>query len=276
MTVTAEQVEAAAAAIRERWPRRPAAGVILGTGLANMVDEVEIERQLSYDSIPHFSLPTAPAHRGTLVCGTMAAAPVVVMAGRVHGYEGYRAAEIGFGVRVMAALGTRLVIVTSASGGMNPNYRAGDVVIIEDHVNLTFGNPLVGPHGVEPDVGYPDMSCPYDPDLIQTASAIARRENFVAHRGVYVGVLGPNYETRAEYRFLRRLGGDVVGMSTVHEVIVARQRGLRVLGLSVVTNECLPDALKPPGVDEVAKVAKSAEPKVRAIVRGVIAEHGRH
>jgi purine-nucleoside phosphorylase len=166
-----------------------------------------------------------------------------------------------------------VLIVTSASGGMNPDYRAGDLLIVEDQVNFTFGNPLVGPHDVEPVIGYPDMSRPYDAELIATAAAIARAENFVAHRGVYVGVLGPNYETRAEYRMFRRLGGDVVGMSTVHEVIVARQRGLRVLGLSVVTNECRPDALTPAGAAQVARVAAQAEPKVRAIVRGVIGRY---
>ena len=276
MTITPQQVEAAAAAIRRQWNRRPAACIILGTGLGTLADDLEIEATLAYDSIPHFSPSTAPSHRGALVCGMFEAAPTVVMAGRLHGYEGYSPHRIGFGVRVMAALGAPLLIVTSASGGMNPNYRAGDLVIVEDQVDFTFGNPLVGPHDVEPAIGYPDMSRPYDPELIATAAAIARAENFVAHRGVYVGVLGPNYETRAEYRMFRRLGGDVVGMSTVHEVIVARQRGLRVLGLSVVTNECRPDSLAPAGAAQVARVAAQAEPKVRAIVRRVIARHGQH
>jgi purine-nucleoside phosphorylase len=276
MTITPKQVEAAAAAIRKRWDRRPTAAVILGTGLGTLADDLEIDATLPYDSIPHFSPSTAPSHRGELVCGMLEGTPTVVMAGRLHGYEGYSPPQIGFGLRVVAMLGARMLIVTSASGGMNPNYRAGEVVIVEDQVNFTFGNPLVGPHDIEPAIGYPDMSRPYDRELIETAAAIARAENFIAHRGVYVGVLGPNYETRAEYRMFRRLGGDVVGMSTVHEVIVARQRGLRVLGLSVVTNECLPDALVPPAADQVARVAAQAEPKVRAIVRGVMAVPGPH
>lgn len=269
MQVT-DQVEAAATAIHDRWPRRPRAGVVLGTGLGSLIDDVEIDVDLSYDSIPHFPIPTAPAHRGTLVCGTLAGVPLVVMAGRCHAYEGYSPAQLGFGVRVMAALGVQLLVVTSACGGMNPYYRSGDVMIVDDHVNLTWGNPLVGPHDVEPKPHYPDLSRAYDPELILAAAAIARAENFVAHRGVYVGVLGPNYETRAEYRMFRRLGGDVVGMSTVHEVIVARQLGLRVLAVSVVTNECLPDALKPGGTADVTRVATSARAKVRAIVRGVV------
>lgn len=273
MMLVAGQLEAAVAAIRRQWSPRPRAGLILGTGLARVADDVAVETRTPYDAMPHFPRATAPAHRGTLLCGTLAGVPLVVMDGRLHGYEGHAPYQVAFGVRVMAALGIRLLVVTSASGGLNPDYRAGDIVLVDDHVNLTFGNPLVGPHDAEPDVGYPDMSRPYDPRLIDTAAAIARAGNFVAHRGVYVGVLGPNYETRAEYRFMRRLGGDVVGMSSVHEVIVARQRGLRVLGISVVTNECRPDALRPAVSGEVTRVAAAAEPKVRAIVSGVLTQH---
>jgi purine-nucleoside phosphorylase len=247
--------------------------MILGTGLGRLADDVDAQTRLAYREIPHFPPATAPTHAGTLVCGTLGGVPIAAMAGRLHAYEGYSPAQVTFGVRVMAALGVQMLVITSASGGMNPNYRAGDVVIIEDHVNLTFGNPLVGPHDIEPDLGYPDMSRPYDAAMMETARAIARSGDFAAHLGVYAGVLGPNYETRAEYRMLRRLGADVVGMSVVHETIAARQVGLDILGLSVVTNVCLPDALARASGAQVERVAVAAEAKIRAIVAGVIARH---
>lgn len=275
MMLASTEASAAADAVRSHWKRRPSVGIILGTGLAELVREIEVEVELDHETIPHFPPPTAPGHRGVLVCGTLGGVPLVALCGRFHGYEGHPPDQIGFPVRVMAALGARLLVVTCASGGLNPGYRAGDVVIITDHVNLTFGSPLVGPHNVEPGVGYPDMSCPYDPRWIEAAAAIARRDDFAAHRGVYVGVLGPNYETRAEYRLLRRVGGDIVGMSTVHEVIVAQQCGLRVLGLSVVANECRPDALSHTSGSEVERVAAQSEAKIAAIVRGVIEEVAR-
>jgi purine-nucleoside phosphorylase len=271
MTLSTAEATAAAEAIRRHWNTQPAVGMILGTGLGGLAREIDVQAELACETIPHFARATAPSHRGRLVCGTLAGVPTVALVGRFHGYEGHRPDEIGFPVRVMAKLGARLLIVTSAAGGIHPDYRVGDVVILEDHVNLSFGNPLVGPHDLDPGLGYPDMNRPYEARLIEAAAAIARREDFVAHRGVYVGVLGPNYETRAEYRFFRRLGGDVVGMSTVHEVIVARQCGLDVLGLSVVTNECRPDALGRADAREVERVAAESEAKVAAIVRGVIA-----
>ena len=270
MIVGREHVEDAADAIRQRWNGRPRAGLILGTGLSHLADMVEVQACIDYESIPHFPPATALAHRGRWICGTLAGVPVVVMDGRLHGYEGYSAARIAFPVRVMAALGAKLLIVSNACGGMNPNFRVGDVMVVEDHINLTWDNPLVGPHDVNPGVGYPDMSCPYDSGLIVCALSIARREGIVAHRGVYVGVKGPSYETRAEYRFLRRIGGDVVGMSTVPEVIVAAQCGLRVLALSVVTNVCSPDRLLSTDGTRVVAAAESSEPHVRAIVAGVI------
>jgi purine-nucleoside phosphorylase len=266
------QARAAADAIRARWTSAPRVGLVLGTGLGGLARAIDVEAELEAAALPHFPTATAPGHRGAIVCGTLAGVPLVALAGRFHGYEGYRPDQIGFPVRVLAALGVELLIVTSAAGGMHPDYRAGDVVILTDHVNLTFGNPLVGPHDLDPGQGYPDMSAPYDRELVERASAIARREDFVAHLGVYVGVLGPNYETRAEYRLFRRLGGDVVGMSVVHEVIVARQHNLRVLGLSVVTNECRPDALSRADAREVERVAAEAEARVAAIVRGVLAQ----
>ena len=195
---------------------------------------------------------------------------MVAMDGRLHAYEGYTPAQVAFPVRVMHALGIELLIISNACGGMNPHFRSGDVMVVEDHINCTFGNPLAGPHDPRTGTRHPDMSRPYDAQLIERTLAIARAQNIVAHRGVYVGVTGPNYETRAEYRYFRRIGGDAVGMSTVSEVIVAAQCGLRVLALSVVTNVCFPDHLAPATGQQVVSIAAAAEPKLRAIVRGVI------
>lgn len=270
MNVGREHLDAAVSAIRKQWTGRPWAGLILGTGMGNLADTVAVETCIEFESIPHFPRATALSHRGRWICGTLAGVPVVVMDGRLHGYEGYSASQIAFPVRVMCELGAKLLIVSNACGGLNPNFRTGDVMVVEDHINLTGDNPLVGPHDLNLGVGYPDMSCPYDPRLIDCALSIARRAGIVAHRGVYVGVKGPNYETRAEYRFLRRIGGDAVGMSTVPEVIVAAQCGLRVLALSVVTNVCSPDRLLSTDGNRVVAVAQSAEPSVRAIVAGVI------
>jgi purine-nucleoside phosphorylase len=270
MIVGREHVEAAVSAIRKQWTGRPRVGLILGTGLGNLAATVAVETCIDFESLPHFPRATALSHRGRWICGTLAGVQVVVMDGRLHGYEGYSAAQIAFPVRVMSELGAKLLIVSNACGGLNPNFRASDVMVVDDHINLTGDNPLVGPHDLNLGVGYPDMSCPYDPRLIACALSIARREGVVAHRGVYVGVKGPNYETRAEYRFLRRIGGDAVGMSTVPEVIVAAQCGLRVLALSVVTNVCSPDRLLSTDGNRVVTVAQSAEPSVRAIVAGVI------
>jgi purine-nucleoside phosphorylase len=270
MIVVREHVEEAASAICKQWSGRPRAGLILGTGLSNLASMIDVEADIDFESIPHFPRATALAHRGRWLCGTLVGSPVVVMDGRLHGYEGYSAAQIAFPVRVVSELGAELLVVSNACGGLNPNFRTGDVMVVEDHINLTFDNPLVGPHDLNPGVGYPDMSCPYHPRLIDCALSIARRQGIVAHRGVYVGVKGPSYETRAEYRFLRRIGGDAVGMSTVPEVIVAAQCGLRVLALSVVTNVCSPDRLLSTDGNRVVAVAQSAEPSVRAIVKGVI------
>ncbi len=265
------RVEPAVAAIRRRWTGRPRVGLILGSGLGGLANHVDVEARLDHESIPHFPRSTAPGHRGHLICGTLAGAPIVALDGRIHAYEGHRAQDVAFGVRVMHALGVELLILSGACGGLNPNFRAGDLVILDDHVNLTFAGPLVGRHDDVSDVKYPDLSRPYDPQLIERAMTICRRSDIVAHRGVYVGVLGPTYETRAEYRMLRRIGGDVVGMSTVFETIVAVQCGLRVLALGVVTNVCFPDTLQSTHQQQVLDVAADAEPKLRAIVEGILA-----
>lgn len=271
------QIEEATAAVRKHWAGTPRAGVILGTGLGGLVNDVEVEATLDYEQIPHFPRSTAVSHRGRLVCGRLAGLPVVLMEGRFHLYEGYSARQITLPVRVMKALGADLLVVSNACGGMNPNYRAGDIMVIEDHINLMGDNPLIGVNDDRLGPRFPDMCEPYDRRLIDRALTIARRENIVAHQGVFVAVAGPNLETRAEYRFLRLIGADVVGMSTVPEVLTAVHSNMRVVGFSIVTDMCLPDALEPADVGRIIAVANAAQPSLCKLVRGVLAgevEHG--
>ncbi|MCO6459510.1 MAG: purine-nucleoside phosphorylase [Pirellulaceae bacterium] len=265
------QVEAAVAAIRSHWDRQPHAGIILGTGLGGLAGEIQCEASLDYEEIPNFPSSTAISHRGRLVCGTLHGLPVVAMEGRFHMYEGYSLKQITLPVRVMRALGAELLVVSNACGGMNPYYRCGDIMVIEDHINLMGDNPLIGINDDRLGPRFPDMCEPYDLKLVDRALAVARREDIVAHKGVFVAVAGPNLETRAEYRFLRMIGADVVGMSTVPEVIVAVHCGLRVVGFSIVTDMCLADALKPANVAEIIAIANAAEPKLRKLVLGVLA-----
>ena len=269
------QIEEAVAVIRQRWAGRPHAGIILGTGLGGLVDEIEVEASLDYAEIPHFLRSTAASHRGRLVCGRLRGLPVVAMEGRFHMYEGYSLKQVTLPVRVMKALGAELLVVSNACGGMNPNYRAGDIMVIEDHINLMGDNPLIGINDDRLGPRFPDMSEPYERTLIARALRVARREDIVAHQGVFVAVAGPNLETRAEYRFLRMIGADVVGMSTVPEVIVAVHCGLRVVGFSIVTDMCLPDALEAANLQKIIAVANEAEPKLRKLVGGVLAEETR-
>jgi purine-nucleoside phosphorylase len=265
------QIDEAAAAVRAQWPGQARAGIILGTGLGSLAQHIETEAKLDYESIPHFPRSTSIGHAGQLVCGRLQGLPIVAMEGRFHAYEGYTHQQITFPVRVMKALGAELLVVSNACGGMNPNYACGDIMVIDDHINLMGDNPLIGVNDERLGPRFPDMCRPYDATLIERALEIARRDNFEAHRGVYVAVTGPNLETRAEYRFLRQLGADVVGMSTVPEVIVAVHSGMRVIGLSVVTDLCFPDALEPADIDRILAHAASAEPKLRKIVLGVLA-----
>jgi len=268
-----DQIEAAAAAIRGQWPAgKPRVGIILGTGIGPLAEKIEVETSIDYAAIPHFLKPTATGHKGRLVCGKLNGASVMAMEGRFHAYEGYPLDAITLPVRVMKALGCELLIVTNACGGMNPNFACGDIMVIDDHINLMGSNPLVGINDDRLGPRFPDMARPYDPELIDRAQAIARREDFPAHKGVFVAVQGPNLETRAEYRFLRLIGADAVGMSTVPEVLVAVHAGLRVLGLSIVTDICFPDALKPVDVAEIIATANEAEPKLRKIILGILAD----
>ena len=266
-----DKIEDAVAEIRKQWDKTPHAGIILGTGLGSLVKEIEIEVAIDYGDIPHFPQSTAVSHAGRLVCGTLAGLPIVAMEGRMHMYEGYPLKMITLPVRVMKALGAELLVVSNACGGMNPNYRCGDIMVIEDHINLMGDNPLIGINDDRLGPRFPDMCEPYQQALVDRALSIARAEDIVAHKGVFVAVTGPNLETRAEYRFLRTIGADVVGMSTVPEVVVAVHCGLRIVGFSIITDMCLPDALKPANVEEIIAVANEAEPRLTTLVKGVLA-----
>jgi purine-nucleoside phosphorylase len=272
MQELAAQIAQATDVIRAHWGGRPRAGIVLGTGLGSLAGQIQTEATLDYAAIPHFPRSTSLSHTGQLVCGTLQGMPVVAMEGRFHAYEGYTHRQITFPIRVLRALGAELLVVSNACGGMNPHYSPGDIVVIDDHINLMNDNPLIGRNDDSLGPRFPDMSRPYDPVLIRRALEIARREDFVVHRGVYVAVTGPNLETRAEYRFLRTIGADVVGMSTVPEVIVAIHAGMRVLGLSIVTDVCFPDSLKPANIEDIIATANEAEPKLRKIVLGVLAQ----
>lgn len=258
--------------IRRQWPTPPRAGVILGTGLGSLVEKIDVQVALDYGEVPNFLESTATSHRGRLVCGTLNGLPVLAMEGRQHLYEGYSLKDITLPVRIMKALGAELLVVSNACGGLNPNYRCGDIMLIEDHINLLGDNPLIGINDPRLGPRFPDMCEPYCHQRIERALRIARSRDIVAHQGVFVAVSGPNLETRAEYRFLRMIGADVVGMSTVPEVIVAAHCGLRVIGFSIITDMCLADALKPADVEEIIATAKRTEPKLTELVVGVLGE----
>ncbi len=255
--------------VQSQWTKRPRAAIILGTGFGGFTSHFDIEATIPYAALPAFPQPTAVAHKGQLVCGELAGVPIMALQGRVHYYEQFTFEQITHPVRVAAALGCELLIVSNASGGLNPRYSSGDIMVLEDHIDL-MGNRnafIVGEPSAPIRLKQPAL---YDADLASQAVAIGRRENFACHRGVYVAVTGPNYETRAEYRFLRRIGGDVVGMSTVPEVVAAAATGMRVLALSAVTNVAKPDAPDTVDAMEVVDIAEHAEPKLRAIAIGVV------
>ncbi len=267
-----DKIKESAALIRSRWNVRPQAGIILGTGLGPFVSQIEDQVAIEYGDIPHFPRSTATSHRGRLVCGNVDGVPVLAMEGRFHLYEGYSLKQITLPVRVMKELGAELLVVSNAAGGMNPFYQDGDIVVIDDHINLMGDNPLIGINDDRLGPRFPDMSQPYDQQLIRRALEIARTHNIIAHRGVFVAVAGPNLETRAEYRFLRAIGADVVGMSMVPEVIVAVHSGLRSIGFSVITDLCLPDALEPADVSKIIAVANDAEPRLRTLITGILSQ----
>jgi purine-nucleoside phosphorylase len=272
MLQIAGQIDEAVACIHSKWNGLPRVGIILGSGLGAVGDAIALENAIDYGDVPHFLKSTAVGHKGRLLCGRLAGVPVVAMQGRFHCYEGYSAAAATFPVRVMKALGIELLVVSNAAGGLNPNYAAGDVMVIEDHINLLNRNPLIGINDDRLGPRFPDMTAPYDHNLGDRALVIARHEDFACHRGVYVAMLGPTYETRAEIRMLRYLGGDAVGMSTVPEAIVAAHAGLRVFGLSTITNVCSPDQPHTTSGEEVVATANAARDKLRAIVTGIVAD----
>lgn len=269
-----DQISAAASIIRERCPLVPRAGIILGTGLGELAGRIDTQATIDYGDIPGFPLSTVESHQGRLILGTLKGVPVVAMQGRFHFYEGYSMQQITFPVRVMHELGARTLVVSNASGGMNPLFRRGDLMIIEDHINLIGDNPLIGPNDDTLGPRFPDMSEPYSRELIARAEMVALEERIRLQKGTFVAVAGPNLETRAEYRFLRTIGADIVGMSTVPEVIVARHMDMQVFGISIITDECFPDSLAPADIGEIIATAKRAEPGLTAIISGVVGSLG--
>ena len=273
MTISEQmaQIDEATAHIRSITGDAPfAAGIILGTGLGGLVGQLHIDAELDYASIPHFPLSTVESHHGRLLAGTLRGRRVLVMQGRFHYYEGYTMQQLTFPVRVMHRLGIDTLLASNACGCVNPQYRAGELMIMEDHINLLGDNPLIGPNLDKLGVRFPDMSAPYDRELIELASALALEHKVPVQKGVYVAVAGPNLETRAEYRFLRTIGADVVGMSTVPECIVARHMNMRVFGMSVITDECFPEALKEVALDEILAIAGKAEPGMTRLLAALV------
>jgi purine-nucleoside phosphorylase len=267
---TAGCYKQAAAFLREKGITSPTVGLILGSGLDGLADEVDTEITIPFDQIPGFPVSTVQFHSGDLLYGTYAGHKVVVMKGRVHFYEGYSMQEVAFPVRVMKALGIDKLIITSAVGGLNPLYKDADIMAVVDHINLMGDNPLIGANDDELGPRFPDMSAPYDPALSELAVGAALRNGVNLHKGVFVGVAGPNLETRAEYRFLRMIGADVVGMSLIPENITAVHAGIKVLALCAITDMCLPDALQVADVNKIIATAARAQPHINEIVTGVL------
>ena len=260
------QIEEAVQTIRSKSSLEPQAGIVLGTGLGPLADRITIEERMAYAEIPHFPTSTVDTHAGELLLGTLGGKRVVALSGRFHVYEGYTMREVTFPVRVAKALGINTLVVSNAAGGLNPQFRAGDLMVIEDHINLMGDNPLIGPNDDALGPRFPDMCEPYTKSLIEMAESVALEAKIPLRKGVYLGVSGPCLETRAEYRFMGRIGADAVGMSTVPEVIVAVHAGLRVLGFSAITDECLPDALQPVDIEKIIATANAVEPKLSQIV----------
>jgi purine-nucleoside phosphorylase len=265
-----EIVHEAAQVVRARWSATPVAGIILGTGLGGLAREIDVAATVEYGDIPGFPLSTVESHAGRLLCGTLGGKPVVAMQGRFHRYEGYSLQQVTFPVRVLRALGAETLIVSNACGGMREEWAPGDLMLIADHINLLGDNPLVGANDDRLGPRFPDMSAPYDAELREIAREVAASQGTVLREGVYVAVTGPNLETRAEYRMLRGIGADVVGMSTVPEVIVAVHGGMRVLGVSIITDQCIPETLVPAELATIIATAARAEPRLTALVRGVM------
>lgn len=270
MSELKQQIIEALNFIRTKTKLEPQIGIILGTGLGGLAKEIEAETIIDYGDIPHFPISTVESHHGKLIFGKLSGKDVVAMQGRFHYYEGYTLKQVTFPVRVMKFLGVKYLLISNAAGGLNPLFRKGDLMIIVDHINLLGDNPLIGPNDDELGPRFPDMSEPYSKELIELAEQVALEEKIKVQKGVYVAMTGPSLETRAEYRFLRLIGADAVGMSTVPENIVANHMGMKVFGVSVITDECFPDALQPLSLEDVIKVASETEPKLTLLMKRLV------
>jgi len=270
MTSIHKSMERAGAYIRSKTTVVPEAGIVLGTGLGGLGREIEVDVVIPYDEIPGFVVSTAESHSGKLIIGTLSGKKVIAMQGRFHSYEGFSMQEITFPVRVMKALGARMLAISNAAGGMNPEFSVGDLVLIRDHINLLGDNPLIGVNEPELGLRFPDMSRPYSRRLMDIARKTARDENMTLREGVYVAVAGPSLETAAEYRFLRMIGADMVGMSTVPETIVAVQMGMEVLGCTIISDMCIPETLEPGDISKIIAVCERAEPTLTLLIREVM------
>lgn len=265
-----EKINEATSFIQSQTDFTPEFGIILGTGLGGLIQEIEISKEIEYDDIPYFPVSTVESHHGRLIFGMLAGRKVVAMQGRFHYYEGYNMQQVTFPVRVMKLLGIQKLLVSNAAGGLNPNYKISELMVLNDHINLLPENPLTGPNLDELGVRFPDMLDAYDPEMRQKALEIAQKHQINVHEGVYVSVPGPNLETPAEYKFLRIIGADAVGMSTVPEVIVARQMNLPVFAVSVITDLCFEGALKHVTVEEVIAAAQAAEPSLTLLMKEMV------
>ncbi|MDU0154174.1 purine nucleoside phosphorylase I, inosine and guanosine-specific [Bacillus cabrialesii] len=268
-----DRIERAAAFIKQNLPESPKIGLILGSGLGILADEIENPVKLKYEDIPEFPVSTVEGHAGQLVLGTLEGVSVIAMQGRFHFYEGYSMEKVTFPVRVMKALGVEALIVTNAAGGVNTEFRAGDLMIITDHINFMGTNPLIGPNEADFGARFPDMSSAYDKDLSSMAEKLAKNLNIPIQKGVYTAVTGPSYETPAEVRFLRTMGSDAVGMSTVPEVIVANHAGMRVLGISCISNAAAGILDQPLSHDEVMEVTEKVKAGFLQLVKAVVAQY---
>jgi purine-nucleoside phosphorylase len=270
MTDLRKQIDETVGFIRTKTKSMPRIGIILGTGLGGLALEIEKELEIEYEEIPHFPVSTVESHHGRLIFGILSGKPVVAMQGRFHYYEGYSMKQITFPVRAMKFLGVETLLISNAAGALNPLFKKGDVMLMVDHINLLGDNPLIGPNDDSLGPRFPDMSEAYDRGLLELAEQAALDLKIRVQKGVYVAMTGPNLETRSEYRFLRYIGADAVGMSTVPENIVAVHMGMKVFGVSIMTDECFPDSLKPVTLEEVIAVANKAEPRMTAVMKEVV------
>jgi purine-nucleoside phosphorylase len=256
--------------LKSHIKKAPQIGLMTGTGLGQLTASLDISATFDYKDIPHFPISTVESHTGKLFFGDICGKQIIAMQGRIHLYEGYSPLEVSFPIRVMQELGVKSLILTNAAGGLNPYFSAGDIMIITDHINLTGSNPLIGPNDERWGIRFPDMTRAYDQDMVQLAESAGRDKNIFLQKGVYAGLKGPSLETPAEIRFLRIIGADAVGFSTVQEVITAVHAGIRVLGISIITNINDPDHPVPATVEEVIAVANEAAPRLEAIIKNVV------